>query len=245
MSGISGKIVLGVAAAVILLTLAIVFLTGGSPDVSSGDPSQRIAAIHEIAVNRPSDAGDTLAKAAASDPSAKVRREAMAGVSHFLKAGHIKVLRKSTKDSDPGVRAIVGDTLGAYAEKYPDKDKAVTADLIAMVAEDPVETVRQGALRGLARCDDPKSIVTLLDRAEHGAGRETKLVAMKALLRKLGVRLSRDRDPKDDRGWRDLIQRWKQSRRIQKAYAAAGERLVQRPQDILGKDWHPERRGRQ
>ena len=242
MSGISGKTVWGaVAAVVVLAVLAGVYFTGGSPDVSSGPPSERIAAIHKIAVNGSSDAGETLARAAA-DPSPQVRREALAGLSHFLKPAHREIIRKRTKDADAGVRAIAADTLGLYAKKYA--DKTATTDLIEIVKKEPEENVRLAALRGLVRCDEPKAIVALLDRAEHGATREIKLVAMKGLLRKLGVRMSRDRDPKDAPGWRDLIQRWKQSRRIQGAYAAAGARLVSRPQDILGKDWHPERRGK-
>lgn len=246
MSRISRKTALGGLVVVIILAVsASGLLTGDSPDVSSGDTSQRIAAIREIAVNGPADAGETLAKVVDSDRSPEVRREALAGLSHYLKPEHGKIIRKSTKDADPGVRAIAADTLGVYARKYRDADKRATADLIAIVKQEPEEIVRQGALRGLVRCEDPKSIVALLDRAEHGASREIKLIAMKGLLRKLGVRMSRDRDPKDSAGWRDLIQRWKQSRRIRKAYAAAGERLVQRPQDLLGKDWHPERRGRQ
>ena len=244
MSGVSGKTVWGAAAAVVIIAVvAAGFLTGGSPDVSSGDASQRIAAIHEVAANGSPDAGDTLARAAVADPSPKVRREALAGMTHFLRVEHREVIRKSTKDADAGVRAIAADTLGQYAKKY--NDKTATADLIEIVKKEPEENVRQAALRGLARCDDPRSIVTLLDRAEHGATREIKLVAMKGLLRKLGVRMSRARDPKDRPGWRDLIQRWKQSRRVVAAYTAAGVRLVSRPQDLLGKDWHPERRGRQ
>ena len=240
MSEISGKAVWGIVAAVILIVLiAVRYLTGGSPDVSSGDPSQRIAAIREIAVNRFAGAGETLAGAAASDPSPKVRREALAGLSHFLKPAHRELIRKSTKDPDAGVRAIAADTLGLYA------DKAATADLIEIVKKEPEENVRQAALRGLVRCDDPNAIVALLDRAEHGASRETKLIAMKGLLRKLGARMSRDRDPSDGPNWRDLIQRWKRSWRIREAYTAADKRLVSRPQDIIGKDYHPERRGGQ
>ena len=237
MYGISGKAVAAVVVAVVLIALiAVRYLPAGSPDVSSGDPSQRIDAIREIAVNRSPGAGEMLSRAA-SDPSPKVRREALAGLSHFLKPEHREVVRKSTKDANAGVRAIAVDVMGLYA------DNTATADLIEIVKKEPEEKVRQAALRGLVRCDDPKAIVALLDRAEHGASRETKLIAMKGLLRKFGVRISRDRDPKDGPGWRDLIQRWKQSWRVRDAYAAAGAKLVMRPQDILGKDWHPERRG--
>ena len=237
MFGITGKTAWGAAAVVILVVvIAVRFFTGGSPDISSGNASQRISAIHEIAVSGSADAGEMLARAAADDPSPKVRCEALAGLSHYLKPAHRELIRKSTKDADPGVRAVAADTLGLYA------DKSATADLVAIVKTEPEENVRQAALRGLVRCDDPKSIVTLMDRAEHGAGREIKMIAMKGLLKKLGVRISRERDPSDGPGWRDLIQRWKWDRRIRKAYAAANERLVHRPQDRLGKDYHPERR---
>ena len=238
--GVSGKSFLGTVAAVILVAvIGLRFLTGGSSAVSTGDASERIASIHKIAVSGSDGAGEALARVAASDESPKVRRVALAGLSHYLKPAHRELIRKSTKDADAGVRAIAADTLGLY------RDKAATIDLVEIVEKEPDETVRQAALSGLVRCDDPKAIVALLDRAEHGATREIKLVAMKGLLRKLGVRLSRDRDPKNARKWRDLIERWKQSRRIREAYDAAGVRLVKRPQDLLGKDWHPERRGRQ
>ena len=239
MPELSRKAVWGGAAAVIMLVVIVVrAFSGGSPDVSSGDPSQRIAAIHEVTVSSASDAGETLARVVAKDTSPKVRREALAGLSHFLKPAHRAVVEKSTKDADAGVRAVAAETLGLYA------DKAATVALIEMVDKETEkdENVRKAALRGLVKCDDPKAIVALLDRAERGETREIKLVAMKGLLSKLGVRMSRDRDPKDGRRWRDLIQRWKQSWRIREAYAAAGVRLVSRPQDLLGKDWHPERR---
>ena len=228
-----------VVAAILIVLIAVRYLPAGSPDVSSGDVSQRIGAIRAIAADPASDAGETLARAAASDPSPRVRREALAGLSHFLKPEHREVVQKSTKDADAGVREIAVDVLGLYA------DKSATADLIEIVKKEPEEQVRQAALRGLVRCDDPKAIVALLERAEHGATRETKLIAMKGLLRKLGVKMSRDRDPKDGPGWRDLIQRWKQSRRIRKAYIGADKlgELDSKPQDLLGKDWHPERRG--
>ena len=241
---LSRKTVWGGAAVVVLIVVIVVrSFFGGSPDVSGGDPSQRIAAIREVAVSGSPDAGDTLARVVANDSSPKVRRAAMPGLSHYMKPSHRKLIGKSTKDADAGVRAIAADALGLYAKKYA--DKTATIDLIEIVEKEPDENVRKAALRGLVKSPEPISIVTLLDRAEHGATREIKLVAMKGLLSKLDVRISRERDPKDGRSWRDLIQRWKQGRRVQKAYAAAGVRLVQRPQDLMGKDWHPERRRRQ
>jgi len=237
--GVSGKPFWGAVGAVILLAvIGLRFLAGGLPAVSTGNPSERIASINKIAVSGSDDAGEALAEVAACDESPEVRRVALAGLSHYLKPAHRELIRKSTKDADAGVRAIAADTLGLY------RDKAATADLVEIVKKEPEETVRQAALQGLVICDDPRAIVTLLDRAEHGASKETKRMAMKGLLRKLGVRMSRDRDPTNARKWRDLIERWKQSRRIRKAYDAAGVRLVRRPQDLLGRDRHPERRGR-
>ncbi|MDP6045446.1 MAG: HEAT repeat domain-containing protein [Phycisphaerae bacterium] len=238
---VSKKAVVGGAVAVVMLLVIVIgWLFDGSPDVMNGDDSERIAAIRQVAIDGGSDAGETLAKVVASKSSIKVRREAFSGMSHFLKPSHRELVRKTAKDPDVKLRELAVDTLGLYG------DKAATTDLIAVVKKKDKEEqcVREAAIRGLAKCDDPRSVVALLDRAEHGANGQIKLLAMEKLLDKLGVRISRDRDPKDDKGWRDLIQRWKQSRRIRKAYEQAGERLVSRPQDLIGKDWHPERRGR-
>ena len=226
----------GALAAVLLLVLIISWSFSGSPSMSGGDEEQRLASIGDIVVDGGSGAGDVLAKVAQSDPSPKVRRKALAGMSHFLTPLHRKVVQESTKDPDPIVREIAVDILGMY------RDKQASAELVEIVKNEPEEKVQQAACRGLERCDDPMAIVTLMDQAENGATLDVKRVAMKCLLSKLGVRISRDRDPKDDRGWRDLIQRWKTSRRVQAAYTKANVRWVSKPQDRLGKDWHPERR---
>jgi HEAT repeat protein len=246
MSGMSGKMILGIGAgAVMLLVIVVRLFSGGTPDVSSGDESRRLTAVHKIAAGNSADAAETLARVVAKDKSPRVRRDALAGLSHILKPVHRDLIRKSSQDVDVGVREIAVDAMGAYAKMYPE-DKSVAVELIAIVKKESKEeeSVRKRALRSLGKCASPQSIVTLLDRAEHGATNEIKLVAMTSLLSKLGVNISRDRDPKYDRGWRDLIQRWKQSRRIQEAYKAANKRLVSRPQDLMGKDWHPERRRR-
>jgi len=237
--GSSKTVVWGSAAAVILLVIiAGKFLFGGSPDVMSGDDDQRIAAIEKVALSGDSKAGDTLARVVTSKSSARVRGKALAGMAHYLKPGHREIVRKAAKDPDVKLREIAVDTLGLYA------DKKATTELIAVVEKKDKEhvSVRKAAIRGLAKCDDPRSIVALMDRAEKGATGEIKLLAMSKLLDKLNVRMSVDRDPRDARGWRDLIQRWKMSKRVRKAYEQAGERLISRPQDLIGKDWHPERR---
>ncbi|MCP4374735.1 MAG: HEAT repeat domain-containing protein [bacterium] len=237
MNGNSRKAILLAAVAVILITvLAVRFFSSGLPDVSSGTNEERISAIHTVAASGSEDTARILAGVVSSDAPPAVRREALAGMSHHPKPEYRPAIKKSLKDANPGVREIAVSALSMY------KDKDATADLIEVVREEPEERVRHAALRGLVRCEDPTSIVTLLDRAENGDTNETKRIAMKGLLRKLGVRMSVDRDPKDGRGWRDLIQRWKESRRVQAAYTSANVRLVSRPQDRMGEDWHPERR---
>jgi hypothetical protein len=244
MSELSKKTIWGGAVAAVLLVVIVVrAFSGGAPDVSNGDVDQRLADVRKVAVSGSPDAGEILARVVRDDPKPRVRRVALAGLGRFLKPRHREVIRKSMKDTDAGVRLIAAETLGLYAEKYP--DKSATVDLIAMVENEPEEEVIRSALRGLVKSPEPISIVTLLDRAENGTTNEIKRVAMKGLLKKLDVRIARERDPKYKRSWRDLIQLWKQSRRVQEAYKQAGVKLVQKPGDLMGKDWHPERRSRQ
>ena len=67
---------------------------------------------------------------------------------------------------------------------------------------------------------------------------------MKGLLRRYGIKIRKTHDPSNEAAWRNVVQLWKQNRLIRDAYAAAGVRLIDRPQDLSGKDWHPERRCR-
>ncbi|MCP4375168.1 MAG: HEAT repeat domain-containing protein, partial [bacterium] len=206
----SGKVIVGIGLGVVMiLVIAIQFFSSGLPDVSSGTTEERISAIHTVAASGSKETARILAGVVSSDAPPAVRREALAGMVHHPEPNHRPAIKKSVKDASPAVREIAVSALSMY------KDKDATADLIEVVREEPEERVRHAALRGLVRCEDPTSIVTLLDRAENGDTNETKRIAMKGLLRKLGVRMSVDRDPKDGRGWRDLIQRWKESRRVQ------------------------------
>ena len=199
-------------------------------EVSGENPSERVAAIHQIAVKRPPGAGKALARAAADDPSALVRGEAMAGLSHFLAPEHRAAVEKGTKDTDGRVRAVAASTLGMFG------DKAAADVLVELIKTDEDEQVVQGALRGIFRCDDPRAVVMLLKTAEKGGSSDVKMVAMKGLLRWYGGRVPEKRDPDKKASWRDLIQRWKQDGRVRAAYAAAGARLVDQPQDIIGKE---------
>jgi len=199
-------------------------------EVSGKEPSERVAAIHQIAVERPPGAGKALARAAADDPSALVRGEAMAGLGHFLTPEHRAAVEKGVKDPDGRVRAIAASTLGMFG------DKAAADTLVELIETDEDDNVVKGALRGIGRCDDPRAVVMLMETAEKGESSDVKMAAMKGLLRWYGGRIPGKRDPDKKASWRDLIQRWKQDGRVRAAYAVAGARLVDRPQDIIGKE---------
>lgn len=222
------------------LTVVLAAVAGyhalSSAEVTGDDPPDRIAAIRQITVNRPTGAGRALAQAA-TDSSPQVRREALAGLSHFPAPEHRAVVEKGTTDPDRRVRAIAANTLGVYG------DRSAADLLVKLIETDKEEQVVQAALRGLVKCDDPRAIVALLETAaDKDSSRAVKMVAMKGLLRKFGAGLSKKRDPDKEASWRDLIQRWKGYKRVREAYAAARMPLNDRPQDIIGPDYHPERR---
>ena len=214
--------------------VTIALLAARSAEVTGETPEERVASVCRIARNRPPGARRALARAAA-DGNPAVRRAAMAGLSHVLEAEDRAVFEKGTRDPDGRVRAIAADTLGLF------RDGAAADVLVKLIESDPSEEVRAAAVRGLARCDDPRSIVVLLETADKDNSGNIKLVAMKGLLRKFAGRKADRRDPSDEAGWRDLIQRWKWDERVRNAYAAAGVPLIDRPKDIIGKVWHPER----
>ena len=227
---------LALAALVVAAALGA-YCVFGRADISGEKPSERIAAIHEITAERPWRTAEVLAEAAENDPSPQVRAEAIAGLSRVLAPEHRGVVEKGTTDPDARIRAISADVLGGY------RDKPAADVLARLIKTDKDEEVVEGALRGLARCDDPKSIVWLLETAaDESRSGAVKLVAMKGLLRKFGARLPDDRDPEDEPGWRDLIQRWKRHPIIRNAYAAVPEvQLVDHPEHLIGTDHHKDR----
>ena len=226
------------AAAALVAAVAVIYAVLSPVEVSGDTPAERIASIHEITVRRPRGAGNALARAAADDPSPAVRAEALAALSQFLEPEHRSVVEKGTTDSDVRVRIIAVEVLGVF------DDKAAAEALAEVVARGPDEDERviHAALRGLVSCHDPIAVVTLFEIASEGNSREVKLVAMKSLLRKYNGTPPKGADPKNQAVWRDLAQRWRRSFPIKDAYAAAGVELIDRPQDIIGHDYHPERR---
>jgi hypothetical protein len=213
--------------------IALYATTGA--EVSGETPEERAASVRRIVADRPPGARRALGRAA-GEKSPEVRKAAMAGLAHFLEEEDRSLVEGGTKDKDAGVREVSAETLGQF------RDSPAADVLIRLIREDPSERVRMAALRGLAKCDDPRSIVVLLETADKDPSKPIKLQAMKCMLWKFRANLRRTRDPANEALWRDLIQRWKWDGRVRRAYAAAGVPLIDRPQDIFGRDFHPERR---
>jgi HEAT repeat protein len=216
--------------AILLVLTAVVAarrLLHGRSKVSGENPSERAAAVYEIAVRRPAGAAAELARVT-RDASKEVRVGAIAALAHVLRPDHRPLVVKGTADPDPHIRAVAAGTLSVYG------DTAAADVLIRMIEADPDEHVVKEALRGVARCkDDPRAIVALMGKAEHGRSNAVKMAAMNGLLRLIGGRVSRKRHPEDEVSWRDLIQGWKTQGPVTEAYAAAGVPLIQRPQDRI------------
>jgi len=211
----------------------IMFIAGG-PDVTGGTPQQRAEAVIRIASERPIGARSAVV-AATDDESPLVRRTALVGLTHML--DHEKdrsVIEKAVKDNDAGVRAIAAETLGQF------NDAAATVELIRLLDDqNESESVQMAALRGLVNCDDPRAIVAMVEVASRpDAPLEVRRQSLRSALRKAGGRLLPGRDPTNDRLWRDLIQRIKNDQRVRRAYAAAGVKLVDHPDDIMTRNLH-------
>ncbi len=212
-----------------------VALLGGPGDVADASEGDRVAAVSRLAASRSGGSASALERAADSD-NVSVRRAAIAGLAHHARPSSREVVVRATKDDNASVRAVAADTLGQY------KDARAADVLVKMIAKDPAESARLAAIRGLAKCDDPRAIVTLLELADSGESRAVRLQAMRFLVWKFKGNVRALRNPDDEAMWKDLIQRWKWDRRVRRAYAAAGVKIVDRPEDVVGKDYHPERR---
>ncbi len=197
---------------------------------------ERIASICRIAADRPPGAGDALARAAVEEPDAEVRRAAAVALGQFVCPECRPAVERAASDASPRVREAGAETLGLYGDGR-------AADVLVKLARGDGDVgVRLAALRGLGRCDDPRSFVVLLDLAERGGTIEIQRQAAGALAGKLGARLDGRHDPRNPTVWRDLLQRFRRIEAVRKAHAELSVPLVDRPQDRLGPDRHPERR---
>ncbi len=206
--------------------------------IEGDSPRERIASICRIAADRPPRAGAALARAAVEETDAEVRRAAAVALGQFLCPECRSAVERAASDASARVRQAGAETLSLY------RDGRAADVLVKLAGSDGDVGVRLAALRGLGRCDDPRSFVVLLDVAERGDTMEMQRQAMRALAGKVGARLDGRRDPRNPPGWRDLLQRFRRIEVVRKAHAELGVPLVDRPGDLLGPDRHPERRRR-
>ena len=202
---------------------------------------ERVASVCRLAADRPHGWTGALAEAAmdANEPP-ELRRAALAGLTG-VKDGKVRqAFEQGLSNEDAQLRAIAAGGVGAFG------DKPAADALVALMDGDKDAGVRHAAMAGLARCDDPRGIVSLLQRAEdRGKPAPDRLAAMTALAGRLLATLGADHRPENTAKWANLVQRLKRMHIVQKAFADAGVALVQRPQDIIGPDAHPERGDRE
>ena len=221
-----------VGLAIVAGVTGLVLMTSGAKVVGA-TPADRIACAYRIAADRPWGAADALADAARTYADAGVRAAAVACLARFIGSGVRPTIEAAAADPAGEVRAAAAKTLGAFG------DAQAAKTLAKLIEADGDLRVRLAAIPALARCDDPRAIVVLLDLAEKGDRIEMKRPAMDALLGRFRARLGKQQTPANLGAWRNLIQRLKGFQAIKDAYAALGVELVQRPQDKIGVETDP------
>lgn len=235
LSGDKRMLVIG-GAALCCVGVAVLLWQQGSSDVSKGSDEDRVSAAARVASERPANARQSLAEAA-EDPNPKVRMAAIVGLTQMMEPQDRPIIEKAVEDADAGVRAVAAETLGEFNDPQ-------AAEKLKTIAQSPREdlTVRKAALRGLVPCDDPRAVVAMLEIAsDESVPNEIRLQAGKSVMRKAGGKLMPDRRPENKVLWNDLIQRLKNDQRIRRAYSAAGEQLVDRPDDLAERSVHGSR----
>jgi hypothetical protein len=176
-----------------------------------------------MAGETPSDGGAELV-AALEDSDPSVRKAAAFAMSSCLTEENQPALIRAAGDADGMVRAAAVATLGMY------KDEQAARKLGEALAGDANEAVQKYAASGLGVNPTPHAVVALLQNAEGHRSMTVRRLAMKHLVRKVGLRTWRELDP-TSRDWAGLVESIKAQKRIQDAYAACGVALQRRPQD--------------
>ena len=202
MNRISRNAVLGALAAVILIVvLAAQFLGGGLPDPSSGDVSQRIDAIGEIAAEGSRDAGETIASVAVKDRDPQVRCVAMVSLRKYARPENRAAIEQGTKDEASRVRAAAAVTLGKYA------DGEAVERLGELLKTDQHDEVRLAAALALARCNSRKGDDMLVSAMKGNSSQVVQKRSMLLLLRGTGVSLAPEPDPRNAGVWTRHMER--------------------------------------
>jgi len=197
---------------------------GCDKDAGGESPEEKVRQIAAVTNDRPRGGGAALARAL-DDPSPKVRKAALLGLSQYVTPEHRGAIERACRDGDPHVRAGAATTLSLY------RDQASSELLAGLLSADSDEAVRMAAASGLKLNPSQKAIVSLLENAEKNTSPAAQVRAMQAVLSRLGLRSYRNLGPGGGREWRALIEEVKHNKVIREAYAATGTSLVYHPED--------------
>ena len=213
------KVVLYAAAAASLLASF-----GCSAKVSGKTASDRKAAVCSITDERPAGAVEALVSTAEKDQEADVRQAAVVGLGRFDSPEARQAVERALADPSPKVRTAAAGTLGLFG------DPAAADRLGTLAASQATLAERKASLLGLARCQSERSIVWLLETAEHTEDDSVKLAAFRELYKKLGMRYL-GAGPANQEQWLNHIEIMKFYPQVQRAYLQAGRPLERHPEN--------------
>jgi HEAT repeat protein len=214
------KVVLYAAAAASLLASF-----GCSAKVSGKTATDRKAAVCDIADKKPTGAVEALVSTAEKDQEVDVRQAAVVGLGRFDSPDARQAVERALKDPSPKVRAAAAGTLGLFG------DPAAADRLGALAASEAPLAERKASVLGLARCESQRSIVWLLETAEHTADDSVKLAALRGLFKKLGMRYV-GAGPGNQAQWLDSVELTKNFPQVKQAYIQAGRPLERHPENL-------------
>ncbi len=230
------KVALSAVATVLVAAAAasLFAVFGCSAKVSGKTATDRKAAVCDIADKKPAGAVEALILTAGQDTEADVRQAAVVGLGRFdspeacneaERAEARKAVERALTDKSSQVRAAAAGTLGLFG------DPAAADKLGALAASQATLAERKASVLGLARCESERSIVWLLETAEHTADDSVKLAALRELYKKLGMRYV-GAGPGNQRQWLDSVELTKDFPQVKQAYIQTGRTLERHPENL-------------
>jgi len=221
------KVVLSAVVVVFVAVAAASLLAsfGCSAKVSGKTATDRKAAVCSITDERPAGAVEALVRTAGEDKEADVRQAAVVALGRFDSPDARQAVERALADPSPKVRTAAAGTLGLFG------DPAAADKLGALAASQATLAERKASVLGLARCESERSIVWLLETAEHTEDDSVKLAALRGLFKKLGMRYV-GAGPSNQAQWLDSVELTKGFPQVKQAYLQAG-RPLERHQENL------------
>jgi HEAT repeat protein len=147
------------------------------------------------------------------------------GLGRFDSPDARQAVERALADPSPKVRAAAAGTLGLFG------DQAAADKLGALAASQATPAERKASVLGLARCESERSIVWLLETAEHTEDDSVKLAALRGLFKKLGMRYV-GAGPGNQAQWLDSVELTKGFPQVKQAYIQAGRPLERHPENL-------------